>query len=59
MLPHLTRRELSELAAYRTGQIDCGPWHWWAVRPHDLEALKKSQRQPVFRDLRHWETSCG
>jgi ABC-type transport system substrate-binding protein len=25
------------LAMYRTGQIDCGPWHWWAVRQADLE----------------------
>ena len=24
------------LAAYRTGQIDCGPWHWWVVRQADL-----------------------
>jgi hypothetical protein len=33
MLPHLTRRELLRHAAYRTGEIDCGLWHWWAVRP--------------------------
>jgi ABC-type transport system substrate-binding protein len=34
--------ESTGLAMYRTGQIDCGPWHWWAVRQADLESLKKS-----------------
>src|SRR2546425_2391170 len=24
--------ESTGLAMYRTGQIDCGPWHWWSVR---------------------------
>src|SRR5919109_35602 len=33
------------LALYRTGQIDCGPWHWWAVRQADLEALRQSHPQ--------------
>src|SRR5881275_1516625 len=33
------------LAAYRTGQLDCGNWHQWAVRQQDLESLKKSQPQ--------------
>src|SRR6266702_5051845 len=31
--------ESTGLAMYRTGQIDCGPWHWWAVRQADLESL--------------------
>jgi Bacterial extracellular solute-binding proteins, family 5 Middle len=30
------------LAMYRTGQVDCGPWHQWAVRQPDLAALKQS-----------------
>jgi peptide/nickel transport system substrate-binding protein len=39
------------LAMYRTGQIDCGPWHWWAVRQADLEALQKSHPQLIYRDF--------
>jgi peptide/nickel transport system substrate-binding protein len=39
------------LAAYRTGQIDCGPWHWWAVRQQDLEMFRRSQPQLGYRDL--------
>ena len=39
------------LAMYRTGQIDCGPWHWWAVRQADLEALQKSHPQLMYRDF--------
>ena len=35
--------EAAGLAAYRAGQLDCGPWHWWVVRHSDLEALQKSQ----------------
>jgi len=38
------------LAAYRTGQLDCGNWHQWAVRQQDLESLKRSQPQLVYRD---------
>ena len=38
------------LAAYRTGQLDCGNWHMWAVRQQDLESLKKSQPQLGYRD---------
>src|ERR671922_951448 len=34
--------ESTGLAMYRTGQLDCGPWHWWAVRQQDLDALKQS-----------------
>jgi peptide/nickel transport system substrate-binding protein len=39
------------LAMYRTGQIDCGPWHWWAVRQADLEALQQSHPQLRYRDF--------
>src|SRR2546425_3211329 len=39
------------LAMYRTGQIDCGPWHWWAVRQADLEALRKSHPHLLYRDF--------
>jgi peptide/nickel transport system substrate-binding protein len=39
------------LAMYRTGQIDCGPNHWWAVRQPDLEALQKSHPRLVYRDF--------
>src|SRR5262245_1631229 len=38
------------LAMYRTGQIDCGPWHWWSVRQQDLEAFKQSQPNLVYQD---------
>ena len=39
------------LAAYRTGQIDCGPWHWWAVRQVDLAVIKKSHPQLGYQDF--------
>ena len=39
------------LAAYRSGQIDCGPWHWWAVRQSDLELFRKSQPNLQFQDF--------
>jgi ABC-type transport system substrate-binding protein len=39
------------LAAYRTGQIDAGPWHWWVVRQHDLDALKKRRPGLIYQDL--------
>ena len=39
------------LAAYRTGQIDAGNWHWWAVRQQDVAAIKKSHPQLVYRDF--------
>src|SRR5882672_8868684 len=42
--------ESTGLAMYRTGQIDCGPWHWWSVRQQDLEAFKKSQPNLVYQD---------
>src|SRR5262249_28955190 len=43
--------EAAQLAAYRTGQIDCGPWHQWTVRQQDLAALKKSHPQLVYQDF--------
>jgi peptide/nickel transport system substrate-binding protein len=43
--------ESTGLAMYRTGQIDAGPWHWWAVRQADLEALKKSHPRLVYQDF--------
>jgi peptide/nickel transport system substrate-binding protein len=42
--------ESTGLAMYRTGQIDCGPWHWWSIRQQDLEAFKKSQPNLVYQD---------
>ncbi len=38
------------LAMYRTGQLDAGPWHGWAVRQQDLEALKQSHPHLVYQD---------
>jgi peptide/nickel transport system substrate-binding protein len=43
--------EAAQLAAYRTGQIDLGPWHQWTVRQQDLAALKKSHPQLVYQDF--------
>src|SRR5499426_1636543 len=43
--------ESTGLAMYRTGQIDCGPWHWWAVRQADLESLQKSHPHLMYRDF--------
>jgi len=43
--------EAAGLAAYRTGQIDCGPWHQWTVRQQDLDALKKSHPQLMYQDF--------
>src|SRR5712691_10099083 len=39
------------LAMYRTGQLDCGPEGFWAVRQHDLEALKQSHPHLTYRDF--------
>jgi peptide/nickel transport system substrate-binding protein len=36
---------------YRTGQIDCGPLHWWAVRQEDLDSLKKSHPHLRYQDF--------
>jgi peptide/nickel transport system substrate-binding protein len=43
--------ESTGLAMYRTGQIDCGPNHWWSVRQADLESLKKSHPHLLYRDF--------
>ncbi len=43
--------ETAGLAAYRAGQLDCGPWHWWVVRQHDLDALKKSHPNLAYQDF--------
>ena len=43
--------ESTGLAMYRTGQIDCGPAPWWAVRQADLESLKKSHPRLMYRDF--------
>jgi peptide/nickel transport system substrate-binding protein len=39
------------LAMYRTGQLDAGPWHWWAVRQEDLELLKKTHPHLGYQDF--------
>jgi peptide/nickel transport system substrate-binding protein len=41
----------TRLAMYRTGQLDCGPEGWWAVRQHDLASLKKSHPQWIYQDF--------
>jgi peptide/nickel transport system substrate-binding protein len=38
------------LAMYRTGQLDCGPEVWWAVRQPDLEVLQKSHPHLRYQD---------
>jgi peptide/nickel transport system substrate-binding protein len=43
--------ESTGLAMYRTGQIDAGPWHFWAVRQQDVEALQKSHPKLVYQDF--------
>jgi len=43
--------EAAQLAAYRSGQVDCGPWHWWVVRQQDLAALKRSHPQLHYQDF--------
>jgi peptide/nickel transport system substrate-binding protein len=42
--------ESTGLAMYRTGQIDCGPNHFWSVRQADLESLQKSHPRLMYRD---------
>ena len=39
------------LVMYRTGQIDCGPWHWWSVRQQDVEALKQTHPHLIYQDF--------
>src|SRR5499426_3182742 len=41
----------TRLAMYRTGQIDCGPWHWWSVRQQDVAALKKTHPLLLYQDF--------
>jgi peptide/nickel transport system substrate-binding protein len=43
--------ESTGLAMYRTAQLDAGPWHWWAVRQADLEALQKTHPKLVYKDF--------
>jgi len=43
--------EAAGLAAYRTKQLDAGPWHWWTVRQQDVGAFKKSQPHLVYQDF--------
>src|SRR4029453_1683926 len=43
--------EAAQLAAYRTGQIDCAPWHQWVVRQQDLAEIKKSHPQLMYQDF--------
>src|SRR5262249_34507106 len=43
--------EAAGLAAYRTGKLDAGPWHWWAVRQADVDAVKKSHPQFTYQDF--------
>jgi ABC-type transport system substrate-binding protein len=43
--------ESTALAMYRTGQIDAGPWAWWAVRQPDLDSLKPSQPHLRYQDF--------
>jgi peptide/nickel transport system substrate-binding protein len=39
------------LAMYRTGQLDCGGWHWWSVRQEDLDSLKKTHPHLMYQDF--------
>jgi peptide/nickel transport system substrate-binding protein len=39
------------LAMYRTGQLDMGPQPNWSVRQPDLEALKQSHSQLLYRNF--------
>jgi peptide/nickel transport system substrate-binding protein len=41
----------SALAMYRTGQLDCGGWHWWSVRQEDLDSLKKTHPHLMYQDF--------
>jgi peptide/nickel transport system substrate-binding protein len=43
--------EYFRLAMYRTGQIDCGPWHWWSIRQQDVETIKKTHPQLTYQDF--------
>jgi peptide/nickel transport system substrate-binding protein len=41
----------SGLAMYRTGQLDCGNWHWWGVRQQDVEEMKRSHPKLIYQDF--------
>jgi peptide/nickel transport system substrate-binding protein len=43
--------ESTGLAMYRSGQIDCGPWHWWTVRQPDLESLRQTHPHLHYQDF--------
>jgi peptide/nickel transport system substrate-binding protein len=43
--------ESAALAMYRTGQLDCGGWHWWSVRQEDLDSLKKTHPHLRYQDF--------
>ena len=43
--------EAAGVAAYRTGQIDCAPSHWWAVRQMDLAAVRASMPKLGYQDF--------
>jgi peptide/nickel transport system substrate-binding protein len=43
--------ESTALAMYRTGQIDAGPWTWWAVRQADLDSLKQGRPHLRYQDF--------
>jgi peptide/nickel transport system substrate-binding protein len=42
--------ESTGLAMYRTGQIDAGPWYYWAVRQPDLDSFQQSHPHLHYRD---------
>jgi peptide/nickel transport system substrate-binding protein len=39
------------LAMYRTGQLDCAPWHWWSIRQQDVETIQKTHPQLTYQDF--------
>lgn len=39
------------LAAYSTGQLDAGPWHFWVVRQPDLGTVKKRRADLMYQDV--------
>jgi peptide/nickel transport system substrate-binding protein len=43
--------ESAQLAAYSTGQVDAGPWHFWVVRQPDLAEMKKRRPEFAYQDF--------
>jgi peptide/nickel transport system substrate-binding protein len=43
--------ESTGLAMYRTGQIDCGPWHWQAVLQTYIDSIKKIHTRLMYRNF--------